>query len=50
MSKNEIVTKDYLTKQLELEKERLDMCNENLKIHKDILQSLMSKSDNEALK
>ena len=42
MHKNEKVTIEYLSKQLSLEKQRLSQCQENLNIHKEILQSVIS--------
>ncbi|CAI2369571.1 unnamed protein product [Moneuplotes crassus] len=42
MLKNERVTIDYLNNQLDLEREKLQQCEENLAIHKEILQSVIT--------
>lgn len=49
MNKNERVTKEYLTEQLALEKSRLENWMENLRIHKEILQTLTMDSSKQAL-
>lgn len=41
MNKNERTTKEFLNEQLIIEKQRLEACQENLRVHKEILASVM---------
>lgn len=42
MSKMDGMTREFLQDQISIEKQRLQACQENLNVHKQILQSLMT--------
>lgn len=46
MSKNESATKEFLSQQLWIERERLVACQENLQIHKELLHAMMGGQGN----